>query len=239
MQNPVLRCIGHRGAMGHEPENTLRSIGKALELGAHCIEVDVYQVEGHLVVIHDDRLERTTNGTGLVTEQSFEYLRTLDAGKGERIPTLAEVCELIQGRAGLNIELKGPGTTESVAQFIAGGIKSGWNKSALLVSSFSQQELLRLRALDSDLQLAVCCKAASPPELDFAESIHAASIHPAHKTVTAEFVQDAHTRGIRVFAYTVNEPDDIIRMAELGVDGVFTNYPERVLEHYAQGVGFW
>ena len=103
-------CIGHRGAMGHAPENTLLSLKKALEMGAPCVEVDVYFVDGHLLVFHDDRLERTTNGFGYLADHDFEYLRSLDAGEGERIPTLREVFETVGLKAGVNIELKGPGT---------------------------------------------------------------------------------------------------------------------------------
>ena len=88
MKKPYLLCIGHRGAMGHEPENTLRSIHKALVLGTPCMEVDVYNVEGRLVVFHDNRLERMTNGVGYLSEQSFEYLRSLDVAGDQRILTL-------------------------------------------------------------------------------------------------------------------------------------------------------
>lgn len=123
MEKPFLLCIGHRGAKGHEPENTLRSIRKAIELGTPCIEIDVHHVDGHLVVFHDDRLERRTNGIGNLAEQSFEYLRSLDAGNGERIPTLQEVCETIGPGIGLNIELKGPGTATPVADYVASRLK--------------------------------------------------------------------------------------------------------------------
>ena len=99
MQKPYLLCIGHRGAMGHEPENTLRSIRKALVLGAPCVEVDVYSVDGRLVVFHDNRLERITNGVGYVSEQSFDYLRSLKITDGQSISTLEEVCEVINSLA--------------------------------------------------------------------------------------------------------------------------------------------
>ena len=241
MAKPFLLCIGHRGAMGHEPENTLCSIRRALELGTPCIEIDVYWVDGHLMVFHDDRLERTTDGTGLISEKSFEALRSLDAGKGERIPTLEEVCELVDGKAGINVELKGPDTAEPVAQIVLSLIEKGWDKNALLASSFNHRELFNMRRLDPDLQLGVITRSATPEDLDFAKSIAAFSIHPAHQFIHPKLVKDLHARGIRIYAYTVNEPDDIARMHELGIDGVFTNYPERVLDRYTQGdnLGFW
>ena len=103
MNTRPMLCFGHRGARGHEPENTLRSVRRALELGADGIEVDVHFTAGELLVIHDETLERTTDGKGRVAAQTFAYLRSLDAGQGERIPTLAEVCELetrYRGRCG-------------------------------------------------------------------------------------------------------------------------------------------
>jgi len=241
MGKPFLLCIGHRGAMGHEPENTLRSIRKALKLGAPFVEIDVYWVDDHLMVIHDDRLERTTNGSGEVMQQTFSYLRSLDAGYGERIPTLHEVVTLIKGKAGVNIELKGPGTAEPVEKFIRECVEAGWDKRTFLASSFDHQELFNLRALDPDIQLGVISRFATTAELDLAESLHAASINPYYETVSPQFVRDAHALGIRVYPFTVNEPDAIVRMYETGVDGVFTNYPERVLENYAQhsSNGLW
>ena len=101
--------VGHRGAAGHEPENTLRSFRKALDLGADMVELDVHLCgTGELVVIHDETVDRTTDGSGSVRDMPFHELRGLDAGKGERIPTLREVLDLLEGRAGVNIELKGP-----------------------------------------------------------------------------------------------------------------------------------
>ena len=89
-----LVCFAHRGASGHEPENTLSAVEKAIELGADWIEVDVHAVKGELIVVHDERLERTTNGgRGYVTEKPLAYLRSLDAGKGQRIPALREILD--------------------------------------------------------------------------------------------------------------------------------------------------
>jgi glycerophosphoryl diester phosphodiesterase len=100
-------CFAHRGASGHEPENTLAAAVKAVDLGAHWIEVDVYALKTELIVIHDDRIERTTNGAGYVMEKTLDYLQSLDAGKGQRIPTLREVFDAVDRRSGINVELKG------------------------------------------------------------------------------------------------------------------------------------
>ena len=123
-------CIGHRGAMGYAPENTLKSFALALELGASWVEADVHYVDDHLIVMHDERLERTTNGKGLLSEKSFNYLRKLDAGDGEKIPTLEELLDLIVGKAGINIELKGPGTAGPVIELIRERMDSPGNNAA-------------------------------------------------------------------------------------------------------------
>ena len=223
-----LLCIGHRGAKGHAPENTVRSIRKAIELGAHCVEVDVWYVDRHLVVFHDERLERTTNGTGYISEQAYDHLRTLDAGDGERIPTLEEVLETVDLRVGVNIELNGPDTAHPVAECIATFRERGWRDTLFLVSSFDHGELVELRRLDPRISIGALI--AGPPAggAGFAEALGAYSVHPAYKRVDRRFIEDAHSRGLRVFVYTVNHPSDIARMRELGVDGVFTDYPERV-----------
>lgn len=241
MEKPFLLCIGHRGAMGYEPENTLRSIGRALELGAPCIEIDVYWVDGHLVVIHDERLERTTNGSGLVMDQTFEYLRSLDAGEGERIPTLEEVCETIGPHIGLNIELKGPGTAAPVATLIASLVERGWDRSAFLVSSYKEDELRQINQINPDIQLGVLRDKHLDDALQLALEIGALSINPSHLVVKRKLVERAHAAGLNVYVHTVNRPRELAKMYEMGVDGVFTNYPDRVLEHYAQGVrsSFW
>jgi glycerophosphoryl diester phosphodiesterase len=239
VQTKELLCIGHRGAMGHAPENTLLSIRKALELGAPCIELDVYSVDGHLVVFHDSRLERTTNGTGYLLDHPFDDLRALDAGKGEKIPTLKEAFETIQLKAGVNIELKGPGTARPVAEFIFGMKEIGWNDDLLLVSSFNHRELSLMRRLDPKIKLGAMMVGLPVDDAAFGESLGAYSVHLSSEFIDPRFVKDAHTRGLRVFVFAVDLPEDIEKMRALGVDGIFTNYPERVLKNntvaYAAG----
>ena len=231
MHTKELLCIGHRGAMGHAPENTLLSIRKALELGTPCIEMDVYNVDGHLVVFHDRRLERTTNGTGYLLDQQFADLRALDAGNGEKIPTLKEAFETIHLKAGVNIELKGPYTAEPVAEFISGIRETGWNDDLLLVSSFNHRELALVRRLDPRIKLGAMMVGLPVNDAAFAESLGAYSVHLSLEFIDRRFVKDAHTRGLRVFVFTVDLPEDIEKMRELEVDGIFTNYPERVLKN--------
>lgn len=222
-------CIGHRGAMGHAPENTIASIQKALDLGVDCIEIDVYSIEGHLLVFHDQRLERTTNGVGFIWDQTFEQLRTLDAGDGEQIPTLAEVCHTIQGHAGLNIELKGPDTAIEVVEFIKNQTQQGQDKNKFLISSFDHSALAEVKKLDPDLKIGVLFKGSPLDGSKLAADLDAYAVHPAAEGIDQQWVNQAHAKGLRIFAYTVNAPRQIQTMKHLGVDGVFTNFPERVI----------
>ena len=221
-------CIGHRGACGHEPENTLRSVRRALELGAHGIEVDVYFVDGEIIVIHDAKLDRTTNGKGYVARKTFAYLRSLDAGKGERIPTLREVFETVERRAFINIELKGRRTAEPVARLVAEFVTTrGWRYEDFLVSSFHRRELREI--YNPRVPIGLLLTRPSRLYALSARRVRASAVNPAARFVTARFVEDAHWRGLRVFAYTVNAPTEIARLRRLGVDGVFTDFPERVV----------
>ena len=219
-------CIGHRGAAGHEPENTLRSIRRALELGANAVEIDVWFVDGELVVFHDAELDRTTNGTGLLARQTMAQLRTLDAGQGERIPTLREVFDTVDRRALINIELKGTGTAGPVAALIGEFVaQHGWSYGHFLVSSFRRGEL---RAIP-DARIPIGLLLARPTRLCWfnARRVRAVAVNVALRYATRAFIEEAHRRGLRVCVYTVNDPADIARLREWGADGVFTDYPER------------
>ncbi len=231
MQKTDLLCIGHRGAMGHAPENTLASIRKALELGAPWIEVDVYSVDGQLLVFHDDRLDKKTDGQGYIQEQSFEYLRSLQVKNSDQhIPTLQEVCELVAGRAGLNVELKGVGTAQAVSELLERLINQGWSREQFLVSSFNHRELLAFREINAAIRVGVLHYCLPVDDAKWAEDLGAYSVNPSLEFIDQRFVDDAHRRGLKVYVYTVNHPEDIARMLKLGVDGMFTDYPERVLQ---------
>lgn len=231
---PRLLCIGHRGAMGHKPENTLASIRMALQLGAPCVEVDVHWVDGHLVVFHDEFLERTTNGQGPLSECTFESLRKLDAGGHEQIPTLEEVCTELAPRAGLNIELKGSGTAAPVADFLAGFVDQQWCKRSVLVSSFDHRALRSFHERNHDIKLGASLRVLPIADCGFAQDMEAFSVHFRSNFVDRYFVRDAHARQLKVYVFTVNHPGEIGRMHDWGVDGVFTDYPERVASRFVQ-----
>jgi glycerophosphoryl diester phosphodiesterase len=224
-----LFCFGHRGAGGHEPENTVRSVRRALALGADGIEVDVHFTDSQLVVIHDDTLERTTNGHGRVAEKPFDYLRSLDAGLGEKIPTLAEIFDAVNRRAVINVELKGPHTAAPVTALIEDYVKQrGWSYSDFLVSSFDHAQIREVKQLCPEIRIGALIEKTPRGLAKSAEAMDACSVHASKNCVTPELVADAHRRGLKIFVFTVNESKDIARMQALGVDGVFTDFPERM-----------
>jgi len=218
--------IGHRGAAGYEPENTLLSIRKAIALGANWVEVDVYLIEGELLVIHDDTLDRTTNGLGKLSSYSFKELRALDAGKGEKIPTLLEVINTTQGYVGLNIELKGLGTAEAVASLLEE--LSTECRSEILISSFIMDELAALNKCDDTLRVGVLASSDFSASFEYAKELSAVSIHFSKEQVSRKLVEQAHEKGLLLYVYTVNEKRDVQRMRNLGVDGVYSDFPDLI-----------
>lgn len=221
-------CIGHRGAMGHEPENTLISVKKALSLGVDWVEVDVYNVEQNLIVFHDRLLDRTTNGTGYTEAQTFAYIRSLDAGKGERVPILSEVFDVVDKQVVINIELKGSKTATLVAHLIQDYIQQGWSKDNFFVSSFNHYELKKFNDICPQVPIGILIYGLPLNYFAIAHKLNATAIIAAIDFITPELVQVTQQHGFRLLVYTVNHLSDIAKMRNLGVDGVFTNYPERV-----------
>lgn len=223
-------CIGHRGARGHAPENTLLSIDTAIRLGAEMVEFDVQRCEQQLVLIHDQRLDRTTNGTGRVDAVSFDYLRTLDAGNGQQIPTLQEVLRLVADRAALNVEIKSAdGTAALVAQALRQAVDEGLDPTQLLVSSFHLPELYEFKQLAPEIPVAALLGGVPLDWAACASELGARALNVAADFADERLVHDAHARGLKVYAYTVNHPDDMRALQAAGIDGVFSDYPERVL----------
>ena len=222
-------CIGHRGAMGHEPENTLLSVRKAIALGVDAIEIDVYNLENNLVVIHDRDLSRTTNGKGYIEHSSFDYVRSLDAGKGERVPTLPEVFDTVNRHALINIELKGSNTAKPVVNLIQAYLATGWSCADFVVSSFNHYELNLVKQICPEITIGMLIYGLPWDYLNSARELQADIVIPSLDYVDAELVKSSQQQNLQVWVYTVNHPDDIKLMRGLGVNGIFTNYPERVL----------
>ncbi len=229
MKNKPL-IIGHRGAMGHETENSMASIQKALDLGVDMIEIDVFNIaSGETVVFHDERVERLTNGGGRIEEYNMYDMRQLILEGNHRIPILQDVLKLINNEVRLNIELKGKNTSDRV-NFITNYYveNRGWEAKNFLISSFHWDELRSMRAINPDMAIAVLTEGDPLEAIDIAKELNAEAINPSYTTLTAENVKAIHDAGFKVYAYTVNEPEDIARMTDYGVDGIFINYPERM-----------
>lgn len=221
--------IAHRGGSKKEPENTLRAFRRALSLGFTFIECDVHLCKtGELVVMHDDTVTRTTNGRGKIKNKTYSELVALDDGRGEHIPRLQQVIELLHGKARLNIELKGAGTGSAVAYMLAAYYAAGWRKSDFIVSSFSRRELKKFRKFDDITQVAYLLGVNMFGAIRFAKKIHAYSINPNIHRVSEHFVKKVHRNGFRVFVYTVNTKKDVDKMRAIGVDGVFSDCPDEI-----------
>ncbi len=226
MGNQIL-IIAHRGASAYEPENTLPAINKALELGAKWIEIDVHKCENNIIVIHDHFLFRRTNGRGFVSGKSLEYIRSLDAGNGAVIPLLTEVIDLTAGKSGLNIELKGKETAEPVAQILLKYIKDGICKyEDFILSSFNYNELRKIKSLDRKFNTAVLTRNSGAKALNLSTELGAKTVHVYYRFIKKKFVEKAHELGIKVYTYTVNDPKICIKLKSIGVDGVFSDYPD-------------
>ncbi|HHQ4668653.1 TPA: glycerophosphodiester phosphodiesterase [Aeromonas veronii] len=225
-----MQIIAHRGASGLAPENTLKAMAKALTLGVSAIELDVQAADDELWVFHDRRLERCTNGKGVLTEQSRAYLEQLDAGEGEVIPTLWQVMEIIAGRCELHIELKGADTADAVAALTRRAeAEIGFTPGQWVVSSFHHPELARFATLRPDIRLGALTANLPLNLAQFADELGAWSLNCDVDFVDRILVEDAHQRGLRVLVYTIDYHEDYEKMASMGVDGIFTNRPDRFL----------
>jgi len=222
--------IGHRGAMGHVTENTLASVQKAMDLGVDMIEIDVFKIRsGEIVVFHDDDLNRLTDGQGKIEDRTLSELRALTLEGGHKIPELREVLDLVDNQVALNIELKGKGTAVPVNELVERYIrKMGWYPRNFVISSFHWDELRIMRGENELVQIAVLTEKAPEDAIQVAHQLRAMAINPHFSTLNKENVAQIHGEDLRVFPWTVNEASDIQNMKDLGVDGIITNFPERV-----------
>lgn len=216
--------------MGHETENTLASIQKALDLNVDMIEIDVFKIaSGEIVVFHDEKIDRLTNGSGDIESLDLEALKNLTVEGNHKIPLLSEVLNVINHKVPLNIELKGPGTSEGVMNLIKTYMENeGWTLDDFLISSFNWEELKNMRRINKDIKIAILTEDDPLDAIPIANDLNAVAINPNYLSLTKENVQEIKSQGFKVFTWTVNDTKQISNMRILGVDGVFTNYPERV-----------
>lgn len=218
--------FAHRGASADAPENTLLAIDKALTQQADGIEIDVYQHHDELLVIHDHWLQRTTNGQGKLADHSLRQLQQLDAGQGQRIPTLWQVMQRVAGRCKLNIEIKGVKDVGLViSQIERAQSELEFTLEQFIVSSFDHHLLKALKQRQRTLQIGALTACKPLDYAAFAQALDAYSVNPDVSFLDQKFVQDAKERGLKVFAYTVDQPEDLLRLKAWQVDGVFSNAP--------------
>jgi glycerophosphoryl diester phosphodiesterase len=219
-----MKRIGHRGASGTEPENTLISFEKAIDLKADGIELVVHlSTDGELIVIHDDTIDRTTGGIGFVNQ--FTALELKKYG----IPTLIEVLELVNQKCFVNIELKGMATPKPVANLITDSISAkNWTYTDFLVSSFDWNMLEEVQLLNPKIRTGVLTEESVDEALAFAKKIKAYSIHPNYRLLTKENVALMLENGFEVFTWTVNSKEDIKKIKSFNVNGIISDFPDRI-----------
>jgi glycerophosphoryl diester phosphodiesterase len=222
--HPITR-VGHRGAAGHAPENTLAAIDAGIACGVDFVEIDLRRTaDGELVALHDATVNRTTDGTGRIDRLSLRDIKKLDAGNAQQIPTLQEVIEAAGGRAGLLLELK----VKGIARQTVESVRQAGFKNPVIYASFLHGELIHVRAADPHASLMVLFDGLPGAFVARAMKYAASHVGLRHDTATRRLIGAFHRSDILVFVYTANRRGDIERVLSLGVDGVISNFPERI-----------
>ncbi len=220
--------IGHRGIAGLEPENTLRSFHRAIELGVDYVECDVrLTADRRLVLLHDHSLDRTTNGRGPVAEMDFAQLRQLDAGHGEHVPTLEELLDLIRGRCKAHVELKAEGAEQPVLRLV----KQKDMLDHVVLTSGDTDRLAKLRAMDRHVAIEHIFAEPPPDAVQRAAAVGAQRVSAFHKHLTRPFADAAHAAGLQVIAWPPNTVAEMDAAIALGADLICTDRPDHLLAH--------
>jgi glycerophosphoryl diester phosphodiesterase len=238
---PVM-VIAHRGFSGRAPENTLASFRRAMEIGSDMIELDVQlSQDGKVVILHDDTLERTTNGRGRVADFTLAELKQLDAGSwfgprfsGQRIPTLNEVLELAKGRILVNIEIKNPThgqypITELCDRALQETRRAGM-VNRVIFSSFNPVALERIREKDPRIWVALLYHKPWNSLLEITRHSEYPVLNLRHSYLTKNKIGKIHQEGRKLNVYTLNSEEELERFVSWEVDGIITNDPDRLLK---------
>lgn len=214
--------IGHRGARAYEPENTIRSFMRALEMGVNAVELDVRRTkDNELVVIHDDKVDRTTSGKGLVSELTLSEIKSLVTDKGERIPTLEEALEFLDRKVRILIELKEVGLEDKVMNIV----RDKGLEDKVIVISFHEEALRRVREISDEVEIGLIYVKHKDP-IKAALDLKANYLLPMYKFVHSAFVKKAHQNGLKVIAWTINTLEEAREYANKGVDGIASDKPD-------------
>ena len=227
--NKILK-IAHRGAKGYEPENTLIAFQKAIDLGCDGIELDVHlSLDAEIIVIHDETIDRTTSGKGFVNQMKLSDLKTFLIGEKYEIPTLNEVFDLLKNNILINIELKSYETAEKVVELIEKHIlEKNRNYHDFIISSFDWNALQQVRFLNDKIQIGVLTSTDLDLALAFAKFIKAKTINPYFHLLNKENVAKIQAKGFEIHTWTVNEIEDIEKMKSLKVDGIISDFLDRM-----------
>ena len=218
-------CVGHRGAAGHAPENTLAAIHAGIACGVDFVEIDLRRTaDSALVALHDATVNRTTDGRGRIDRLSLQDAKRLDAGNGQQIPTLQEVLETAAGRTGLMLEIKVAGIAQQTVETVR---HTGFT-GPLIYASFLHEELAHLRAADLSTSVMVLFDRVPVTSVARAMTYAASCVGLRHNRVTRRLIDSFHRSDLRVFVYTANRPSAIERALSLGVDGIISNFPDRI-----------
>jgi len=227
----VLR-IGHRGSKGYVAENTLESINHAILLGVDGIEIDIFKcLSGELVLSHENDLKRLTGKSGQLEKLTLNELKKFLVVGKYKIPTLKDVLKRIEVPLFVNIELKGLNTARATSQIITDISKStSWSLENFIVSSFNWDELEQFRSIDKNTPVGILANKLMDinEAIEFGKKINAQAIHPNFKLLNDKTVKKIKNNGFKIYTWTVNNKDDINFMKQLKVDGIISDYPERI-----------
>ena len=227
--NKMLK-IAHRGAKGYEPENTLKAFQKALDFNADGIELDVHlSADGHIIVIHDETIDKMTNGKGFINTLSLPELKSFLVADQYEIPTLKEVFDLVNKKCFINIELKNADTLTKVVSLIDEYVsEKKWSYDHFIVSSFDWIALQEVHNFDSKIPIGVLTETNLDLALAFAETIKAKAIHPYYHLLNEENTKEIQQKGFLVLPWTVNIEEDIQKIKNYKVDGIITDFPDKL-----------
>lgn len=222
--------IGHRGASGYAVENTAAAIEKALELKINMVELDVRQcASGELVICHDKKINRITDGAGLVSKLSLAKIKSHNTIDGQKILTLDEALEIIRGRCLVNLHLKTTKLTRAVLATIDSAIASGyWSVRHFILASFNARQLAQIKKINPKIKIGLLCLRNTINVARRARKLDLYSIHIYRRLLKKSGIEALHRRGIKVFAWTVNKDAAIKRAKKIKVDGIISDFPDLI-----------
>ena len=229
-ENSKPLIIGHRGAKGHVAENTIPSIKYAIDLGANGVEIDIFRCKsGEIVVFHDNNLKKILNVNLCIEDLDLKKIKSFRIENKYSIPTLEEILSIELDDLILNIELKGKGTAIPTIEILRKYFKNKLlNEENILISSFDWDELLVLRSKSQKIPIGVLIDGNPLFALKFAKEVEAVSINSDYKFLNKKNVDLVNAEGYKLFPYTVNDEDEMKKLISIGVDGIITDYPDKL-----------